>query len=197
MAPPKPFLTETGQRLLALALLAVPLLLGYAVLIAPYRQLLAENRERIADLQFQLERLQKVVSRIPLWQQQLKELEAFQADNRYYLTGTTPALASAALQNLLGEVVREADGEMASTQTLPAKSEDGFTRIAVRIRFSASTTALRQILHTIESGRPLLIVENLTVRPMRGRRDPRTRQIVPVDKLNVDMRVAGYMMPQP
>ncbi len=185
-------LNETWQRTLAVSLLLIPLVLLYWVVVAPYLHYLAENQDRIEDLQFQLKRLQRAASKALVWRRQLKTLESNQAGKQHFLEGTTPTLAAAELQNRLGEIIRGAGGKTTSTQTLASKSEGAFIRVAVRVRFTASTEGLRQILHTVESEKPLLIIDSLKIRPMRGRRDPKTRQFVPVDQLNVDMLVVGY-----
>ncbi len=186
-------LNDAWQRILAVGLLLIPLALIHLTVVAPYLDYLAENRERIEDLKFQLQRLQRAAAKAPLWRQRLKALEAGHSGERHFLKGTTPTLAAAELQNRLGEIVRSTGGEITSTQTLTGKAEGPFTQVVVRVRFTASTPALRRILHAVEAEKPLLIVENLRIRSARGRRDPKTRRIVPVDRLNVDMRVVGYL----
>jgi len=186
-------LNDAWQRTLAVGLLLLPLALAYLAVVAPYLDHLEENRERIEDLKFQLQRLQRAAAKAPLRRRQLKTLESGRSGEQHFLKGTTPTLAAAELQNRLGEIIRSAGGETTSTQTLAGKAEGAFTRVAVRVRFTASTPALRRILHTVEAEKPLLIVENLRIRPVRGRRDPKTRKTVPVDRLNVDMRVVGYL----
>ncbi|BCX82425.1 general secretion pathway protein M [Methylomarinovum caldicuralii] len=200
MGPTKrlnPNLNETGQRVLAVLLLLLPLVLLYGLVIAPYLKILVDNRERIEDLRFQLQRLQRTAAKAPLWEQQLQALQQDPATRRHYLQGATPALASAELQKRLGEIVRAAGGELTSTQVLGTKEEDGFTRISVRARFTVSSRQLQEILQEIEANPPYLLVDRLTVRPIRVRRDPKTRKFIPVDKLNVDLTVYGYMKTQP
>lgn len=188
-----PALGETQQRLLALALLILPALLVYFLSIAPYLSWMRSNQERIADLKFQLERLSRTAAEEPLWRTRLQAVQARHDQNRHYLSGETPALASAELQKQLGEIIRTAGGELTSTQVLPHRQEERFTRIAVLVRLTANTSSLREVLHRIESNRPLLRVESLNIRALPGRLDPKTRQLLPVDRLNVDMEVEGYM----
>jgi general secretion pathway protein M len=188
-----PPLSDAHQRLLALALLALACLMVYFALVAPYLSWLRANQERIADLKFQLERLARAAAEEPYWQARLKAIQANQGTQRHYLGGETPALASAELQNHLSEILRAAGGEVTSTQVLPHRQEDRFLRIAVLVRFTASTSALREILYRIESHRPLLMVESLNIRALPGRLDPTTRKLLPADRLNVDLQVEGYM----
>ncbi len=185
---------EQGQRILALALLFLPFLILYLVVISPYLRLLEDKRDRIADLGFQQERLQRAAAQGPHWRKLLNSLKTSQSQNHQYLEGKTPPLASAELQKQMGEIIRQAGGKVTSTQVLTTKPEGPFTRVAVRVRFSANTPALQEILYGIESNQPLLLIEKLSIRSTRGRRrSSRTRQIVPVDKLNVNMQVVGYM----
>ena len=194
MTPSRLMTAEQGQRIVALALLLLPFLLLYLSLVDPYLQLLAEKKERIADLNFQLERLHRTAAQERHWIKLLKSLEKSQSRNQHYLSGTTPALASAELQEQLKEIISHAGGEITSTQELTTKPEESFTKVSVRIRFSADTPALLEILHGIEANQPLLLIESLNIRPRRGRRrSSRTRTMLSVDRLNVDMQVAGYM----
>ncbi len=188
-----PTLSETQQRLLALALLSLPALLGYFALVAPYLSWMRSNQERIAELKFQLERLSRTAAAEPLWRTRLEAVKARHDQDRHYLSGETPALASAELQKHLGEIIRTAGGELTSTQVLPHRQEERFTQIAVLVRLTANTSSLREVLYRIESNRPLLMVASLTIRALPGRLDPKTRKLLPTDRLNVDMEVAGYM----
>lgn len=192
-----PPLSDTQQRFLALALLILPALLVYFALVAPYLGWLRSNQERIADLKFQLERLSRTAAEEPRWRARLEAVQAHQASERHYLSGGTPALASAELQKHLSEIIRAAGGELTSTQVLPHRQEERFTRIAVLVRFTSSTQSLREVLHRIESNYPLLMVESLTIRALPGRLDPNTRKLLPADRLNVDMEVEGYMSAPP
>ena len=186
-------LTEAQQRILAVSLLILPVLLLYFLIAAPYFRILKEGRENIEDLQFQLQRLQKTAAQGPLWRQQLKILKEQNQRNRHYLEGDTPALASAELQKYLSDIIRQAGGELTSTQVIPPREEDKFTRIAVRIRMSGNTEVLREVLHAIETRQPLLMVETMNIRPVRKRRDPKTRKLVATERMNIDMEVFGYM----
>ncbi len=190
-------LSDTAQRLIAVALLVLPLALLYFLLVAPYLRVLADNRERIEDLRFQLQRLQRTAAKAPAWARQLKTLQANPAIQRHYLQGATPALASAELQDRLRQAVQTAGAELISTQVLRQTKEDGFTKIPVRARFTASSRQLQEILQEIEGNPPYLIVERMTIRSLRGRRDPKTHKFLPIDKLNVDLTVYGYLQPEP
>ncbi|WP_022948042.1 type II secretion system protein GspM [Methylohalobius crimeensis] len=186
-------LTESQQRLAAWSLTLIPVLLFYFLLVAPYVSWVRSNQERISELQFQLERLSRSAAEEPSWRKRLKSLQTRHNQDEHYLSGETPALASAELQRRLGEIIRTAGGELTSTQVHPQHQEEEFTRIAVRIRLLGNLEVLREVLHSIESNRPLLIVDNLNIRPLPGRRDPKTRQPLPSDRLNMDMEVVGYM----
>ncbi|GAB6066756.1 type II secretion system protein GspM [Methylothermus subterraneus] len=188
-------LSDGTQRLLALALLLLPALLVYLAVVAPYLSWLRSNQERIADLKFQLGRLSRIAAEEPSLRARLEAARSHQSADRYYLSGETPALASAELQKHLSAIIRTAGGELTSTQVLPHRQEERFTRIAVLVRFTAGTPSLREVLYQIESSRPLLKIESLTIRALPGRLDPKTRSLVPTDRLNVDMEVEGYLVP--
>ena len=111
------------------------------------------------------------------------------------LSRDTAALASADLQTLIKEAVNSVGGELISTQVIPERKEEQFTRVAVKLRMTGSTQMLRDVLHSFESNRPLLFVENLNIRPIRNMQPqmPGRKPAKVVDKLSIDFDVVGYM----
>jgi general secretion pathway protein M len=100
------------------------------------------------------------------------------------------------LQTKIKEAVGNAGGELTSTQVIPERSEERFTRIAVKVRMNGSTEVLRQVLHAFESSTPYLFIENLNIRPIRMPRNPAAKNPQIPDKLSVDFDVVGYMQAQ-
>lgn len=151
--------------------------------------------ERIDELEFKLQKLRRTAAEKGYWLGRLEEIKRQgQAEGRL-IARDTAALASADLQTLIKEAVNRAGGELISTQVIPERKEEQFTRVAVKLRMTGSTQMLRDVLHSFESGHPLLFVENLNIRPIRnmmpqipGRKTPKV-----ADKLSVDFDVVGYM----
>lgn len=80
------------------------------------------------------------------------------------LGGHTAGIAGANLQKMMNDLVLLHGGAAQSFQILPPKEQGGLMRISVRLSISVGTDALREILHKLETGRPLIFVDALTMR---------------------------------
>jgi general secretion pathway protein M len=181
------------SRLSALGLLLGVIVLAYFAIVAPLAGLAHQYGERVEDLQFRLQRLQKVAAEKSNLVQRLEKIKAEGQDNNNFLARTTAALASAELQTQIKAAVSEAGGELTSTQVIPERAEEQFTRVAVKVRMNGSTKVLREVLHNFESAKPLLFIENLNIRPIRMPRNPAAKNPQIPDRLSVDFDVVGYM----
>jgi general secretion pathway protein M len=181
------------SRFAALGLLLAAIAVLYLAVVAPLTGLAREYGESIEDLQFRLQRLQKVAAEKNGLMHRLEKLKTQGQDDERFLTKNTAALASAELQTQIKEAVSEAGGELTSTQVIPERNEEHFTRIAVKVRMNGSTEVLREVLYTFESSKPYLFVENLNIRPIRMPRNPAAKNPQIPDRLSVDFDVVGYM----
>ena len=190
-------LTDKQQRILAVGLLFVVGLVAYLLVVEPLLALSSEYHESIEDLEFQLQRYKKVAAGKAILLERVKTIRAHQEASKNMSTRDTPALASADLQQFVKQAIVTSGGQLTSTQVVPARDDGHFLRIALKVRMSGTMDALRGVLYAIETARPILIVDNLNVRPVTGRRNRRTRKIEPSDQLNVNFEVEGYMNATP
>ncbi len=183
------------SRLAALALLFAAVLVAYLGLVGPLLAIIGGYAERIEESEFKLLKLRKIAAEKDYWLKRLEEIKRQgQAEGRL-ISRDTAALASADLQTLIKEAVNRAGGELISTQVIPERKEEQFTRVAVKLRMTGSTQMLRDVLYAFESGHPLLFVENLNIRPIRTMQAPfpGRKPAKMADKLSVDFDVVGYM----
>lgn len=95
-----------------------------------------------------------------------RSLETLRAINvrKYFLKGSTSALASAELQDLVRQVVEGNGGRLISASANPHK-DDGAYRIATaNFQLNVSNTNLRRMLHALEIREPYLFNDNLMIR---------------------------------
>ncbi|CAI8834946.1 type II secretion system protein GspM [Methylocaldum szegediense] len=189
----KNLLHLTKPQLLALGLLVGVIALFYLTAIAPLVDTAREYRETVDELRFRLQRYQKVAAEKDDLLAKLEQIKAAGKQDERFIARDTAALASADLQSMVKEIVSQAGGELTSTQVIPERKEENFTRIAVKIRVNGSTDVLREVLHSIETAKPMLFVENLNIRPIRMPRNIGGKPSQPVDKLSFDCDVIGYM----
>ena len=172
------------QRLAAVALLLLVVFVGYAGLAAPLAAHYAALAQREQQTALVLARYQRIVARAeaPQTTAGLPDLSL----NDVYLPGDSPAQAVAALQDRVKSAAANAGARLGSVEVLAPRSDGGLTRQAVRARLTADTGSLQQVLHRLESSRPLLLLDNLYVRARDTRSD--TSQL----RLDVRVDVAGF-----
>lgn len=184
------------QRWLAVGLLAAVIVLFIVLAIAPLVSTSMEYYAEKKDLRFRLQRYQQIVARKAEVDQGIEQLKEQYQSQGYFNNSDTVALASAGIQRLIKNAVVQAGGELTSSQVLPSRSEDGLSRITVKVRISGDMEVLRGVLYEIENAKPVMIIDQVDIRPVRGRRNRRTRRIEPSNKLNVNFEVVGFMREQ-
>jgi general secretion pathway protein M len=183
----------SNQRWLALGLLGLVIALIIFLVIVPVVSMGIENHEKKQDLAFRLHRARQIVAKKDSVKENIEHIKKQYQTQNYFSTRDTEALASADLQKFIKSAISQADGQLTSTQVLPQIIDNGFNRVTVKVRMSCDIDALRNILHEIESSAQVMIVDQLDIRPVRGRRNRKTRQIEPNSKMNVNFQVAGFM----
>lgn len=183
------------SRIAALALLLGMVLIFSLGLFGPLLAINQSYRERIEDSEFKLQKLRNIAAEKDFWLKRLEEIKMQGKAEGRLIARDTAALASADLQSLIKEAVNRAGGELISTQVIPEHKEEQFNRVAVKVRMTGSTQALRDILHSFESGHPILFVDNLNIRPIRNVQPmlPGRKAGKVTDKLSVDFDVIGYI----
>lgn len=184
------------SRLIALGLLAGALLLSLLAVVLPLRTITVEYADSIEDLQFRLAKFRKVAAGKEAWMARLEDIRRQGQQEERFFARDTAALASADLQTRIKQAVTDAGGELISTQVIPERKEEQFSRVAVKVRMTGSTIALRDVLYAFEANTPVLFIENLNIRPIRVGQPVapggKPAKAIP-DRLSVDFDVVGYM----
>ncbi len=187
---------EKMHRWLALVLLLGIVLLLAAVIVVPLISAANDYREQTEELRFRLQRARQIVARKQSVAGNLEKLKRQQQMLGFLSSRGTVALASADLQQFVKNAIADAGGQLNSTQVLPVTELDGLQKIAVKVRMKGSIEVLRHVLHEIETSVPLMLVEQLDIRPVRGRRNRKTRRLEPTNELNINFQVVTFMRAQ-
>jgi hypothetical protein len=150
------------RRLAALALLAVPPLLAWALLAAPWleaRKALAARLDRALAVE---ERAAALAARAPALEQEVAALRRALAGLGEGAAAGSHALAGADLQRRLRETAARHGGSVQSIETLP-EGRGGEGTVGVRARLQADPAGLRNLLAELEAGRVLLQVHSLSL----------------------------------
>lgn len=186
-------LDKKQQRWLAVGLLIVVIGLLVSLVLVPVLFKVYEYRESIDNLQFRLDRYNKKIASKENLIKHIAKTRKSLGQAGYFGLYKTAALATAELQNKVKYAVTSSGGQLTSTQALRQKDLDGLTEIVIKVRLSGSLKAITDSIYKIETGMPYMVVENLKILSVRGRRNRKTRQLEQIDKVNVNMEIRSYM----
>lgn len=182
-----------NERLLAVGLLlAVMSFISFVIILPLINQGLALREEK-NTLVFRFEQYERILSRKQSVIDEMETLKSQFADQNYLSSQNTTALASAELQEMIKQAIVESGGQLSSTQGLPVVIKNNFQRIPINVRMTGNSEVLRAVLHKIETATPLVVVEQIDIRPMRGVRNKTTHQIDPSNELNVNFQAISFM----
>ena len=178
------------SRVLALALLALAVLLGIALLLTPFLLLHRHYDATIDALQDRIEVYRRVAAQTP---ELKKALEALRAKDgrRFFLHNTAPNLAGAELQDLVRAAIENNGGRITTIQTAQPREDGRFRQVGINVQLFASTPNLQKILYALETQTPYTLIENITVRPLnafRGFKPPPGNE----PELSVLLDVSGF-----
>lgn len=186
-SPPRP-----AQRLAAAAiLLLVPVALWLAA-IRPLTVPYAEARADLAESRQRLTRYRDIAAASDAIGVAIADARAEQVAGGAFLVGETDALAAAALQDMIGAIAADADSDVRSVQSLPAQAENGLVRIRLRAQLVTTTAGLVALLEAIETGRPLLFVDDFKLRTRIERARPDGDSLDVASEYLIDLALSGY-----
>ena len=189
-------LPPSRQRLLAVALLVVAVVLVLSVLLGPLLLLHKHYDDTIAELTDRIERYRRVAAQAPEYR---KALDAMREKDgrRFFLKNTAPNLAGRRVAGAGAGCHRE---QRRTHHDEPEPGSEGRRTVPPDHRQRCSSSrrrpALQKILYALEAQPPYLSVENMTLRPLnafRGFRPAPGQE----PEVNVQLDVAGYAFADP
>jgi general secretion pathway protein M len=148
---------------LSLLILVFFIILLYLIIISPALHARSEFDERFSELQFQAVKLSRSINHIENIRDDLKSLKESGADWSGFLGNKSESLAAADLQELLNQLISDNAGNVLSTQVVSNDEEDLYPKVTVKVHMNGDIESLQKILYQIQSGKPVLIVDNLFI----------------------------------
>ncbi|MEY3807871.1 MAG: hypothetical protein RI893_847 [Pseudomonadota bacterium] len=185
------------QRWLAVGLLVTTILLSGLIVIVPLINKGLELHEAKNNLVFRLRQYERILARKDAVLTNMNTLKEQYLARGLLNSQSTGALASAEIQEFIKKAIVEAGGQLSSTQALPITTKNEFSRITVSVRMTGNSEVLRTVLYKIETSIPLIIINQIDIRPMRGVRSRKTRQIEQSNELNINFQAVSLMRKQP
>jgi general secretion pathway protein M len=181
-----------ARRIAALVLLGAAFLVAYLGIVRPVLSLRDDTRAAIETNRDLLERYRRIAAGREHLKARLDRLERDTSVQRAYLSGDNDAVVAAQLQNRIKSIVQRAGGTLNSMQVLPPEAENGFRKISVRVKAVATMQAWVDTMLGIETGNPLLFLDNVDITTRSASRRVANRPAENV-QLSVTFDVYGYL----
>ncbi len=193
-------LDNNQSRYLAIGLLSLCLLFVGLAIYFPVILLHRHYSDAIASRTDYLERYQRIIAAGDKIRAALDLVKKSNGRN-HLLKNTGAALAASEIQGIAKTLIETNGGKLISMQITLPKEEGGHQRVTVNMQLFSNIAALRQILYTMETMQPYLLVDNLSIRSQTntGFRPPGTAIQPPGTAIQPDMVVgfdlSGYTLP--
>ena len=151
---------------MAAGLLLAVLALLVAMVLLPWFQRIDQARQQVREASLQLARLEARAAVAPMADATATHAGAMAA--ALLLPAPSEAQAAALLQDWLKLAVGASGATLASIQALPVTPLKGVVRVGARLHLTADLAALQSLLHGLEAGGPLLLVDNLSIGARRA-----------------------------
>ena len=187
---------QRNSKTTALMLLAIALLLVYLLVFHWFVLRHVDYAEEIGDLRSQLVRFQSVASQRESLQTQLGQIRNSQNDEGLFFVYPSFDEAAAALSGNIGDMVRtQADDscQIVSRQPVRPRVQERFEKVTVNVRMRCDAEDFLKVLYGMETGMPLMLVDDLNVIRPRTSRRTRNQQVQAQGALDIRFNVSGYL----
>jgi len=187
---------QRNSKTTALMLLAIAFLLVYLLLFHWFVLRHLEYAEEIDELRAQLVRFQTVASQRESLQTQLSQIRSSQNDEGLFFEYPSFDEAAAALSGNIGDMVRmQAEGacQIVSRQPVRPRVQERFEKVTVNVRMRCDAEDFLQVLYGMETGMPLMLVDDLNVIRPRTSSRARRQQAKAQGALDIRFNVSGYL----
>ena len=184
---------QKSQRWLAVGLLISVVLIISLIVIVPLLSKGLELHKSKNDLMFRLQQFERILATKNTINASMAKIKQQHDQQGYFNSQETDALASAEMQAFIKKTIVDAGGQLSSTQALPVNNKNRFSRITVSVRMKGNSEVLRAVLYKIETSTPLIIIDQIDIRPMRGAMNNNTRQLDSSNELNVNFQAVSFM----
>ena len=187
---------QRNSKTTALMILVIALLLVYLLMFHWFVLRHKEYAGEIDDLRAQLSRFQTVASQRESLQAQLARIRSSQNDEGLFLEYPSFDEAAAALSGNIGDMVRtQADDscQIVSRQPVRPRVQERFQKVTVNVRMRCDAEDFLQILFGMETGMPLMLVDDLNVIRPRTSNRRRNQRAQVQGALDIRFNVSGYL----
>lgn len=157
-------LNAQQRQRLAVAILAIAVGIVLSMTVLPIYVSNASRQDALNEAQERLVRYQQIAARDQELLPQYEALRNRQKAAGNQLRSDTVAVAGAELQRLIKQIAGRHRAQIVSTQILPAAEEEGFVRVAIKVRVRGQLPAVLESLYDVETSDIHMFVDNLSIR---------------------------------
>ena len=179
------------SRLAAVGILAGVLLLGWQLSMETVVRQHRDVRERLFTERELLGRL--MAAQVELSAGLAKERVSPELLASVFLPGGTEAIVFFGLQASVTAIAGSHGTRPSMTRVLPVIERNGVRLAGVHVELTASMEALQNILYTLESSQPVLMIEQLTVDPVS---QSSRREGIEPGQVRAGLQVYGVLPPR-
>ena len=183
-------LDDKQQQRLAVAILAVAVAIVFSLTVLPVYVANASRQDTLDQAQARLVRYQHITERDQELLPQYQSLRSRQKAAGNHLRSDTVAVAGAELQRLIKQITARHQAQIVSTQILPAAEEEGFVRIAIKVRVRGVLPSILKSVYDVETHDVHMFVDYLSIRNNAAASRSRQLAMLPMD---ADFDLIAYM----
>ena len=164
------------SRTLAVLLLVVVVASVWILLIAPVIDQRATYKAEIEGSKRLIAAFERRRENIGALRHEISALRNDRTSQAAYFTARNATLAAAKLQSRIKALTEAAGATLSSSQVLTTDDDKSeLQRVTVRVHMVGPVEAVRSIFHTLESGKPNIFLDNVTISANTARRMIRRR----------------------
>ena len=192
-------LSPQMRRFAAVGLLVLVVLTVFFYGLVPLAQGYVDRANEVAILDKRLSSMRALIANQDLVDEELSRLESLNANGEIFLPGNKATIASAKLREFISDIVKTSGGSLVSTQEYQTLSLDTASAVGLRVQFNGQTNHLTSLLYQLESARPLLFVDEITVTSSAAQHNTQRSSRVSAWRsqsmtLTVKLDIFGYMI---
>lgn len=187
---------QAKSRRTAILMFVVAVLLVYLLGFHWFIVRHLEYGTEISELTEQLGRFQRVAAQREQVEKQLQSLQGRRSESNLFLEEGDFNEAAAAMSERLNQMVSgQADEscQIVSRQPVRAREVERFEKVTVNVRMRCNVEDLMTVLYSLETGVPMIIVEELTIIKPRTRRQAPNQPDTAAAALDVRFNMSGYL----
>ena len=183
-------LDKKQRKQLAIGILAAAVIAVLTITAGPVWVANASRQAALYEAHERLQRYEQISARDRELLPQYRNLLQKQRSVGNHLRSETSAVAGAELQRLVKTITATNQAQILSTQLLPVSEEQGFLRVALKVRLRGELPAILQSLYDIETDDVYMFVDNIALRDNMSGRSQYRGQLRPMD---AEFELIAYM----